>query len=219
MTACATIIIARLALILAQDAYESCYHRRVRQTLAQCTQIELVGDRVRAHFDSDLIPAPGQFLLARLIPAFDPYLRRPLFPTQIADSGFAVVLSPTDSALKTLVPGAKIDLMGPVGAATPDFPSRTRVLLIADFDPSVLLPFAARAIAQRGAATLLLSTHYPPPNSRPLPISYSFTPTALFIVPSINVSLKRALSSHLITLTHQSSAPCRAARVRAARAR
>jgi len=161
MTACAAIIIARLALILAQEAYESCYHRRVRQTLAQCTQIELVGDRVRAHFDSDLIPAPGQFLLARLIPAFDPYLRRPLFPTQIADSGFAVVFSPTDPALNTLAPGAKIDLIGPVGAATPDFPFRTRVLLVADPDPSALLPFAARVVAQGGTATLLLSTHYP----------------------------------------------------------
>jgi len=131
----------------------------VRQAAAHCQRLELIGERVRAHFDSDLVPAPGQFLLARLTPAFDPYLRRPLFPTLIADSGFAADFDPADSAL--IAPGVWIDVIGPVGSAVPDIPSRARVLLIADSDPAVLLPLASQAIARGGAATLIISARYP----------------------------------------------------------
>ncbi|HLF02904.1 MAG TPA: hypothetical protein VI547_13060 [Anaerolineales bacterium] len=133
----------------------------MRQTTAHCAQLELVGDRVRAHFDSDLTLAPGQFALARLANTFDPYLRQPLFPSLISESGFAVDLPSTDPALRILSPGNVIDVVGPIGSALPDLPARTRILLIADSDPAVLLPFAARAIDSGGTATLLLSTRYP----------------------------------------------------------
>lgn len=133
----------------------------MRQTTAHCAQLELVGDRVRAHFDSDLRLAPGQFALARLAETFDPYLRQPFFPSTLSESGFTVDLAANDPALRFLFPGANVDVIGPLGNALPDLSPRSRVLLIADSDPAVLLPLAARAIHSGGTATLLLSARYP----------------------------------------------------------
>ena len=133
----------------------------MRQTIAHCQRIELVGQRVRAQFACDLIPAPGQFLLARLAPTFDPYLRQTLFPVLISDSGFAAELAADDPALRFLAPGISVDVIGPAGLPAPDLPPRSRLLLIADHDPAVLLPFASRAIGGGGAATVLLAHPYP----------------------------------------------------------
>jgi dihydroorotate dehydrogenase electron transfer subunit len=133
----------------------------MRQTLAHCQRIELVGQRVRAQFACDLVPAPGQFLLARLAPAYDPYLRQTLFPVLISDSGFAVELSTDDPALRVLAPGISVDVIGPAGVPVPDLPPRSRLLLLANHAPAVLLPFASRAINGGGAATLLLAHPYP----------------------------------------------------------
>lgn len=133
----------------------------MRQTTAHCQRIELVGQRVRAQFACDLIPAPGQFLLARLAPTYDPYLRQTLFPVLISESGFAVELSTDDQALRFLAPGISVDVIGPAGVPVPDLPPRSRLLLIADHDPAVLLPFASRAIGGGGAATVLLARPYP----------------------------------------------------------
>jgi NAD(P)H-flavin reductase len=133
----------------------------VRQTYAISHQLELIGERVRVHLNTDLILAPGQFALARLSDSFDPYLRQPLFPSLIEEAGFAVDIITTDPALRLLSPGSIIDLLGPVGKPIPNLADRTRVLLVAETDPAPLLPFAARAIEAGGAATLLLSTRYP----------------------------------------------------------
>ena len=135
--------------------------RRVRPTTARCSQLELVGDRARARFQTDLRLSPGQFALARLAQTADPYLRQAFFPSSISSTGFTVDLAAADPALRWLAPGNEIDLLGPVGAALPDFPARSRVLLVAEDDPGPLLPLAFRAVAQAGAATLLLATRYP----------------------------------------------------------
>jgi dihydroorotate dehydrogenase electron transfer subunit len=133
----------------------------VRQTTAICHQVELIGNRVRVHLHTDLILAPGQFALARLSDSFDPYLRQPLFPSLIEQTGFAVDITATDPALRLLSPGSTVDLLGPIGKPIPNLADRSRVLLIAETDPVTLLPFAARAIEAGGTATLLLSTRYP----------------------------------------------------------
>lgn len=133
----------------------------MRQTTAACRQIELIGGRVRVHFQTDLVPAPGQCALARVAETFDPYLRQAFFPSVLSDSGFAVDLAPSQAALRHLTPGSPVDLLGPVGRPLPEIPARSRVLLVAETDPAPLLPLAARAIARDGAATLLLAARYP----------------------------------------------------------
>jgi dihydroorotate dehydrogenase electron transfer subunit len=133
----------------------------MRQTLALCQQFQLIGNRVRVHFQTDLIPALGQLVLARLSDTYDPYLRQPFFPSVIFETGFAVDFDQDDPALHLLSPGVTVDLIGPVGQAVPDLPTRSRVVLLADSDPAVLLPFAAQTIARGGTATLLLSARYP----------------------------------------------------------
>ncbi len=132
----------------------------MRSAAAHCTRLELFGDRVRVYFDSDLLPRPGQFLLARLSPAYDPYLRQAFFPSRLSQAGFAVDLPASSPVLSLVAPGAIVDVVGPIGVAAPEIAARSRVLLIAH-DPSALLPFAARAVESGGAATLLLSDPYP----------------------------------------------------------
>ena len=129
----------------------------MRHTNAHCTLTELIGEHIRAHFDSDLVPSLGQFLLARLTPSLDPYLRVPLFPSSLSPSSFSVDL-PRDSNIS---PGMMIDLIGPCGAAIEESRERERVLLIADDSPAALLPFASSAIARAGAATVILAQPYP----------------------------------------------------------
>jgi dihydroorotate dehydrogenase electron transfer subunit len=155
--------LAILVKIISPAKYELhlCYYRRVRQAEAYCKQIELVGDRVRIHFETDLIPAPGQLVLARLAATADPYLRLPFFPSALSQTGFAVDVTSSHSALRLLAPGSTVDLIGPVGIQVGGLPPRSRLLLIADSDPAVLLPFASQAIAAGGTATLLLARPYP----------------------------------------------------------
>lgn len=129
----------------------------MRHTNAQCTRTELIGEHIRAYFDSDLVPSLGQFLLARLTPSLDPYLRVPLFPSSLSFSSFSVDL-PRDTLL---TPGMRIDLIGPCGVAIEESKERERVLLIADDSPAALLPFASSAIARAGAATVILARPYP----------------------------------------------------------
>lgn len=177
----------------------------MRLTTAHCTRLQLFGDRVRAHFDSDLIPKPGQFLLARLAPAYDPYLRQPFFPSQLSDAGFAVDLGASDPALSFSTPGALIDVIGPVGLAAPEIAARSRALLVAH-DPAALLPFAARAIDSGGAATLLLSDPYPLEALDPqielrvgdLPaLTAEFAPTADLVFIHVAAQLRKTLHNVL----------------------
>ncbi len=155
--------LAILVKIISPAKYELhlCYYRRVRQADAHCKQLELIGDRVRIRFETDLIPAPGQLALARLAATADPYLRLPFFPSVLSQTGFAVDVAASHPALRFLAPGSTVDLIGPVGVQVGGLPPRSRLLLIADSDPAILLPFASQAIADGGTATLLLARPYP----------------------------------------------------------
>jgi dihydroorotate dehydrogenase electron transfer subunit len=134
----------------------------MRQSTAVCNRLELIGTQVRIHFQTDLFPALGQFFLARLAPTFDPYLPYVFYPSSIdMDSGFTIELAATDSALRFIAPGQTIELWGPIGQSIPDLPARSRLLLVAESSPAVLLPFASQAIAREGTATLLLAKRYP----------------------------------------------------------
>ncbi len=143
------------------SAVDLCYHRRVRHAEAQCKQLELIGGRVRIQLETDLIPAPGQLALARLAATADPYLRLPFHPSALSQTGFAVDVASSHPALRFLAPGSTVDLIGPVGIQVGGLPPRSRLLLIAESDPAVLLPFASHVIAEGGTATLLLARPYP----------------------------------------------------------
>jgi hypothetical protein len=177
----------------------------MRSATAHCTRLDLFGDRVRAHFDSDLVPHPGQFLLARLTPGYDPYLRQALFPSQLSTAGFTVDFHLSSPALAVFAPGSVVDVIGPAGAALPEVPARSRVLLIAH-DPAALLPVAARAIDSGGAATLLLDSPYPLEAVDPqielrvgdLPwLAAEFAPAADLIFMHVTPPLRRTVHSRL----------------------
>jgi hypothetical protein len=177
----------------------------MRSATAHCTRLELFGDRVRIHFESDLVPRPGQFLLARLAPVYDPYLRQALFPSKLATAGFTVDLPAASPVLGFVAPGAIVDVIGPAGAAPPEIPSRSRVVLIAR-DPPALLPFAARAIDSGGAATLLVSDPYPLEALDPqielrvgdLPsLAAEFGPLADLVFMHVTAALRRTLHTVL----------------------
>lgn len=134
----------------------------MRQTSAQCTRLEIVGNRVRVHFASNLALAPGQLALARLTGGYDPYLLQPLWPSAISQTGFAVDFPNDDTSLRCLNPGETIAVIGPVGVGGIAVSApRSHLLLIADSDPAPLLPFASHALAHDGEASLLLSQPYP----------------------------------------------------------
>lgn len=174
----------------------------MRQTNAKCEQIELIGNRVRVYLSTDLALVPGQFALARLAETFDPYLRQPLFPSLMEPGSFAVDLAPNDPALHFLSPGITIDLLGPIGAAPASIPSQSRLLLVAETDPAVLLPFAARAIDSGGAATLVLSAQYPLDAIRP-EIELHVSP--IEIIPALVTELAAVADFIFIQATSQLS--------------
>lgn len=132
-------------------------------TTARCTQVEDIGHgRLRAQLETDLAPGPGQVVLARLSPADDPYLRRPLWPVHTRPDGFALELAPGDPARPFLTPGTSVSLLGPVGRrASPPTQPPANVLLIANVHPDRLLPLAAPTLRVGGGVTLLLGRPYP----------------------------------------------------------
>ena len=81
----------------------------------------------RVRFDVEHPPDPGGFALADLAPP----LRTPLFPSAIDASGFVTHLEPGHAATK-LLPGAEVDLLGPLGRGFRVTDRATRLLLAAD---------------------------------------------------------------------------------------
>jgi dihydroorotate dehydrogenase electron transfer subunit len=81
----------------------------------------------RVRFDVEHPPSPGGFVLADL----EPPLRTPLFPSAIDASGFVTCLEPGHPATK-LLPGAEVDVLGPLGRGFRVSDRTTRLLLAAD---------------------------------------------------------------------------------------
>jgi dihydroorotate dehydrogenase electron transfer subunit len=121
----------------------------------------------------DLSPRllPGQFLLLRCAGRFTCYLRRPIFPTPLADDGLTLLLRPDPDPglawLLTRKPGDKLDVIGPLGAGFPLPDTVRNLLLVSDtqaLDP--LLGQMRQAIDAGISVTLALggsqaSTLYP----------------------------------------------------------
>ncbi len=119
------------------------------------------------HLALEQPPEPGAYVLADL----GGPLREPLFPSEIDSAGFVAAVPPGHPALR-LLPGAEIDVIGPLGRGfrlNPDGHPLARLLLVAQVG---FLPFlqplfqAAPAVALVVEATtraqLPAPTRFPP---------------------------------------------------------
>ena len=79
------------------------------------------------HFEVAHPPAPGAFMLADL----GGPLREPLFPALIEDAGFTTMAPPGHPATR-LLPGAEVDMLGPLGRGFHIDELTARLLLIAE---------------------------------------------------------------------------------------
>ena len=99
----------------------------------------------------DLIPAPGQYLLAH-DPASDDSLAVPLFPSGLAPDGFLVA----PPLPRHWNPGLTLALRGPLGRGFHLPASSRRVALAAlDGSPASLLALLAPALAQEASVVLV----------------------------------------------------------------
>ncbi len=95
----------------------------------------------RVRFDVGFPPAPGGFVLADL----EPPLRTPIFPAAIDDAGFDAHLEPGHPATR-LLPGAEVDVLGPLGRGFRVEHQVTRLLLAAEAPHlPVLMPLLTAA--------------------------------------------------------------------------
>jgi dihydroorotate dehydrogenase electron transfer subunit len=123
---------------------------------APISDVETSGPFVRVVFAAPALCSglsSGRFVLADL----GDYLRTPLFPTWVDSGGFEILVPPNHPTA-TLQPGARVNLLGPLGQGF-DVPMATRrLLLVADTTHlPVLLPLT-RSRNREVSVTLLLST-------------------------------------------------------------
>ena len=125
----------------------------VKQAVCELVEIHLanglIGGRILC--PSEMIPSPGQYLLAH-DPASDNLLPVPLFPAGLISHGF--IIAP--SIPETWQPETRLSLRGPLGHGF-DLPeSSRRVALVAvDGNPYRLLPLLDVALKNEAAVTLL----------------------------------------------------------------
>ncbi len=102
----------------------------------------------------------GQYLLARPQTGWEPYLRAAWFPVWVGDGQLTVECPP--SAVYT--PGRPVSIIGPAGRPVKFGADVHHLLLVAhDHDPTPLQLFAARALDDELAVTLVMGgkTDYP----------------------------------------------------------
>lgn len=118
-----------------------------------------------------LVPAPGQFLLAR-DPASDAPLALPVFPAGEASEGFLAA----SSLPRTWLPGMALSLRGPLGRGFSVPVCARRIALAAlDASPAYLLGLVPLAMRQDAAISLICDD---PPEG--LPADVEIHPLAAF---------------------------------------
>ncbi len=126
----------------------------MRNDKAQVVEISLGFGHLEARIScpADLVPSPGQYLLAGDASAFDP-LPVPLFHTESTTGGF-ITCSPIP---RLWTPGTEIVLRGPLGRGF-DLPVTARKVALVPFEdsPSRLKGLVTLAMKQ-GAAVVLVS--------------------------------------------------------------
>ncbi|MBN1286447.1 MAG: hypothetical protein JXB47_13695 [Anaerolineae bacterium] len=138
----------------------------MRQTHASIERVtRITADLARVEVATDFAPGsirPGQYLLVRLRPAWEPYLRERWTPVRFA-GGLMLIDRPGDDVL---MPGDTVDILGPCGKPFPLRPGAERFLLIVQ--NTSLTPLIALIEETTGAgksATVVLegeAQRYPP---------------------------------------------------------
>jgi dihydroorotate dehydrogenase electron transfer subunit len=130
---------------------------------AKIAEVTLVGGRPSAYIicDNSTVPAPGRYLLAHEAGSDAP-LATELFAAEYRSHGF-VAAPPLPSVW---LPGAVLDIRGPLGNGFVLPPGARRVALIAfNDDPAPLLPLVGEAVRQAAAVALVCAN---PPLELPL---------------------------------------------------
>lgn len=124
---------------------------------------------------------PGQFMLLRCGPAWSPYLRRALFPVDIASDSLAFwIHSLADEGLAWLSRrpvGDALDLVGPLGKGFSLQPQQRRLLLVGESARvAPLLALMQMQLGRQGSVTLLLQAPSAvallPPGALPPAVEY-----------------------------------------------
>ena len=120
--------------------------------------------RWRVRFDVEHPPAPGEYMLAD----FEPPLRKPLFPSAIEETGFTSYLEPGHAATQ-LLPGAEVDMLGPLGRGFHVGDRVSRLLLAAEvrYLPILMPLYSATSavvlvVEARTRGQLPAPAHFPP---------------------------------------------------------
>lgn len=129
---------------------------------------------------------PGQFVMVRLFPSWDPFLREPLLIAAIdADDGALTLWvpagSPNRERLHRMRMGSQLDVLGPLGRAFVRRDGLMQVLLVADGDAVGAVLALADELLDAGIETALLavipdgSAPYPP-EALPVALEYQRAP-------------------------------------------
>lgn len=147
----------------------------MRQAVGRLLEIELAGEAIagRIACPDDLLPAPGQYLLAT--PLDDPQtaLAVPLFATGMS-TGDGLIAAPIPRAWS---PGTLLALRGPLGRGFKMPASARRVSLAAFGDtPTRLLPLVVQALGRHAAVSLYVDLLPDDPVLRNLPPAVEISP-------------------------------------------
>ncbi len=95
---------------------------------------------------------PGHFVLARLLPTWDPYLRVALFPTHLAPLSWLVYVPHDRGTVRRILehapPGTPLAVYGPLGTPFPEVSPQSNVLAVAQ-EPYV--PYLLGLVQRAGA--------------------------------------------------------------------
>ena len=165
-------------------------HLAGQETFAQTTLVRFHGPALAQRLQ------PGQFVLARLLPTWDPYLRVPLFPVSIGHASWLAPLPqahPTGARILAQAPaGTPVATWGPFGSAFP-MPDRDANALIVTQTPS--LPYVLgllQRVSDRANTVLVVENVGPA-----LPDTLHWLPEAVEyrVVPPAEAALEAALST------------------------
>lgn len=140
----------------------------MHQDIAQLTEIDLNGKSTgRIRCAPQLIPAPGQYLLAHAEQDTNAPLATPLFRAALCPGGFTLA-SPLPAHWQ---PGTQLHVRGPLGKGF-QLPNTARFIVLVSFNkkPAHSLALIELALAQH-AAIALLTDH--PPDGIPTAIEIS----------------------------------------------
>jgi hypothetical protein len=144
--------------------------QNMHQAIAQLTEIDLNGKITgRIRCSPQLIPAPGQYLLALADQDADAPLATPLFQAGLCLGGFTLA-NPLPAHWQ---PGLQLNVRGPFGKGF-QIPPTARFVALASFgaNPARLLALTESTLKQRAAIVLLADN---PPEGLPTAIEISPT--------------------------------------------